>query len=1517
MTTDWQSRNEGTLVWRAGRKDSLVLQGSGLSSGDRIRIVDGTVDCFDFSQSKQMHSAVATSDGTYLLPSGERYDGDSMMEQLGTARHETTVQNHERWLDIGIMIPGTYQVCWCSAGLGSCDSDEDFTTKVATLAVGGPTAGLIQVFECVTGVACTLPIEGSGLSDNDWIYIQFHTGDRWKWMRNGALNTSGWHEVRGERIRGLKILAPGRRFCLCVALQGCGWQHRPSPSFSTLLQEPYPVFGMQYLIQDSLMKYMKSKENANTDSETLVVEGDGADAQILSPHLARAGRFLLALEAQLAAPASRLRPLEELLPKPWRLGAELLLLELHAAQALRQAPLDGRVGSAFWEHVQQAEGAFRHTDTTGPGASACGVTGAWQFLHRAQLRLQGRDAPMDDLRDPMVNITAYLSEEREGPCGQDMAASLGEAWTFTTATVSTISLWDLLRRFANSSEGFTVDFLSMDIEGNSEDVLEAFFEKRDEELTKHGAKPDATSEMDIFIATLAVEISNDEEQQSWNTSRTGRLLTRHGYELDHRRGLDEYWRHSSVQHCKKAERFRPLGDELGREGAEDHCASYDPISCPSCCSTMQEYTVYAGNLTSGGPLQGQIDRPPIGVPFTYTINGVEGRHSKCSKDCGPENMNLTECNCFPGNFAPDCPGANEELQVQGWFGQLADLNQDHPFVRQKLLDYVKYLVEEYDADAFRLDTAIYMKKDFLKDLQEAAGVDILGETTVNNISYHASFQKAGLSGLLNFPAFYQVHGSFCQYHLGGDLGNYHLQGAFTPALPDLRKLASVMQFQNPEVYPNLDLLGNFADNHDEFARIGYYCDADSYRIKNALALMMFARGIPIVYYGTEQGLDGHQANVLEKDAMRKQGVEDKGEIWVFINNNQNWTGQSPFLYCPAPSEHEAWYDVFSEERKGCFMADNAEPKVLVRRVRMPAVYAVERISEQVWILWVFIFLLVASNVLLLAYAQRLFHKLHSVEAGRTLVCSSISVTDQDFFQQAGQVTVMGLNGKDDYHKCYLRGTCDVHLRGTGLDAQDALMLVDPMDNCGQAGLPVDFSVDGSQFYTASRDRIFVGTFTAETSEGLEGWIFNLGTPVRTGRYRMCYCSRTRALSGMCQERIDFDQPAGELFVRGSEFNAELRCEQGEMCQITARGAQWDALDRMVLLKAGTNHSCGMINGGQYPAWSSALTPTTLQPDVATLDHLRAIQGGKELGGAHCVESGVTNYQGFQHELGTVRVTGSILAVRQVGITPGHWKPKLPAAPFAVSVEVDALTTFMLLGRPMEDVELLSDRQKFFPRCWGSGTTVESVIEMGPNVVHIPTYVPELTLDAATHFHVWCYPRDGCSNGRCVMPSNNVGLMVDIAPEDFERQVMESGLKDDERMQGVVSQLMAAEDFLTFRDMMLKHHMQMQQAAEGTYHGPSGMTPEEEKLANDAAIAAAIAADASTMEEQASAVARGAHSAPSAASAPPPPPASAEEERAFGAAGGAYGRAVYGGQKKPASNEKAAAIRKALFNGLKR
>jgi len=38
-------------------------------------------------------------------------------------------------------------------------------------------------------------------------------------------------------------------------------------------------------------------------------------------------------------------------------------------------------------------------------------------------------------------------------------------------------------------------------------------------------------------------------------------------------------------------------------------------------------------------------------------------------------------------LAEACPGANEKLQVEGWFGQLADLNQDPGMRRcEKLME---------------------------------------------------------------------------------------------------------------------------------------------------------------------------------------------------------------------------------------------------------------------------------------------------------------------------------------------------------------------------------------------------------------------------------------------------------------------------------------------------------------------------------------------------------------------------------------------------------------------------------------------------------------------------------------------------------------------------------------------------------------------------------------------------------------------------------------------------------------
>lgn len=359
--------------------------------------------------------------------------------------------------------------------------------------------------------------------------------------------------------------------------------------------------------------------------------------------------------------------------------------------------------------------------------------------------------------------------------------------------------------------------------------------------------------------------------------------------------------------------------------------------------------------------------------------------------CGPENIELTLCLCMPGNGPPHCPGNNVRLQEEGWFSSLADLNQSDPFVREALLQYVRRLRSDFGVDAFRLDTAIYMPQDFLAEAQQAAGVDIFGEATVSNLTYHASFQDNVLSGLLNFPAFYQVPQAFCQMVMEGSFSDFSKQGAIVADPPNLTRLALVVQAQQrPGLYRNPDLLGQFLDNHDEFSRIHHYCQNDVSRIKNALTWLMLTRGTPIVYYGTEQGFAGHQVAPMKNGRMtfsnqawirtslwqtkyntstwqylfiaslnrvrKKNNISvgdqrfrfvderrmvftrtspDGKDVWVFLNNFNQSQEHEPVTYCPGPPLDQGdWQDDISGVRAtlkdGCFVADDAAPKVLVQ-----------------------------------------------------------------------------------------------------------------------------------------------------------------------------------------------------------------------------------------------------------------------------------------------------------------------------------------------------------------------------------------------------------------------------------------------------------------------------------------------------------------------------------------------------------------------------------------------------------
>jgi len=168
--------------------------------------------------------------------------------------------------------------------------------------------------------------------------------------------------------------------------------------------------------------------------------------------------------------------------------------------------------------------------------------------------------------------------------------------------------------------------------------------------------------------------------------------------------------------------------------------------------------------------------------------------------------------------------------------------------------------------------------------------------------------------------------------------------------------------------------------------------------------------------------------------------------------------------------------------------------------------------------------------------------------------------------------------------------------------------------------------------------------------------------------------------------------------------------------------------------------------------------------------------------------------------------------------------------------------------------------------------------------------------------------------------------IDIDPADFEKQLCDAGLLDDPRLKQVVVQLLAAEDFVNFKEMMIDRHCNMQHQAENTFKEISAV---EDQVETDAAIAAAVAADPefsapvpkasgappATANAQALPKApAGAPASPGGSAAKQPP--TAQEERAFGAGGGFYGRAqVPAGSKKPATNVKAGAIRAAICKAI--
>lgn len=186
-------------------------------------------------------------------------------------------------------------------------------------------------------------------------------------------------------------------------------------------------------------------------------------------------------------------------------------------------------------------------------------------------------------------------------------------------------------------------------------------------------------------------------------------------------------------------------------------------------------------------------------------------------------------------YHPYCPiDWNNEWSVQNcWLGYLPDLNQTNTFTRSHLLNWISWLVKTYQIDGLRIDTCLEVPSDFWAEFSAAAGVYTVCEVYDGSITTNAAYQSV-VSGTLNYPMFYMMRDLF--------QGGYSMYEART------------FMAQAAVTFANINWEGNFVDNHDNPRFLYNFPKVN--RFQNALAWSLTWPGIPIVYYGSEQGFNG-------------------------------------------------------------------------------------------------------------------------------------------------------------------------------------------------------------------------------------------------------------------------------------------------------------------------------------------------------------------------------------------------------------------------------------------------------------------------------------------------------------------------------------------------------------------------------------------------------------------------------------------------------------------------------------
>lgn len=210
-----------------------------------------------------------------------------------------------------------------------------------------------------------------------------------------------------------------------------------------------------------------------------------------------------------------------------------------------------------------------------------------------------------------------------------------------------------------------------------------------------------------------------------------------------------------------------------------------------------------------------------------------------------------------------------ESVITGDFAGLDDINTSLPEVQQNMIAVFKDLITNFRPDGFRIDTVKHVDLAFwqvftpaIVEHAKSIGIPeffVFGEVYDGNPSVLSTFTTQGkMPSVLDFG-----------FH-------FNVKDALFSGM-DVARLAHL--FDNDDYYRDHDSspleLMNFLGNHDA-GRVGLFINQgfpdidDEERLARSLlghSLMYFSRGIPVVYYGDEQGFTGDAGDIGARENM--------------------------------------------------------------------------------------------------------------------------------------------------------------------------------------------------------------------------------------------------------------------------------------------------------------------------------------------------------------------------------------------------------------------------------------------------------------------------------------------------------------------------------------------------------------------------------------------------------------------------------------------------------------------------